>query len=50
MVNMYLGNPQLMEQVEPMVIEQQAIDWIIENGKSKAKKISFKDYMNAPAS
>jgi trigger factor len=50
MVNMYLGNPQLMEQIEPMVIEQQAIDWIIENGKSKAKKISFKDYMNAPAS
>ena len=50
MVNMYLGNPQLMEQVEPMVIEQQAIDWIIEHGKSKAKKISFKDYMNAPAS
>ena len=50
MVNMYLGNPQLMQQIEPMVIEQQAIDWIIENGKSKAKKISFKDYMNAPAS
>jgi len=50
MVEMYLGNPQLMEQIEPMVIEQQAIDWIIENGKSKSKKISFKDYMNAPAS
>jgi trigger factor len=50
MVNMYLGNPQLMQQIEPMVIEQQAIDWIVENGKSKAKKISFKDYMNAPAS
>jgi trigger factor len=50
MVNMYLGNPQVMEQIEPMVIEQQAIDWIVENGKSKAKKISFKDYMNAPAS
>jgi len=33
-----------------MVVEQQAINWIIEHGKSKAKKISFKDYMNAPAS
>jgi hypothetical protein len=33
-----------------MVIEQQAINWIIENGKSKAKKISFKEYMDAPAS
>jgi len=50
MVDMYLGNPQVMQQIEPMVIEQQAIDWIIEHGKSKAKKISFKDYMNAPAS
>ena len=50
MVDMYLSNPQVMQQIEPMVIEQQAIHWIIENGKSKAKKISFKEYMNAPAS
>ncbi len=50
MVSMYLGNPQVMQQIEPMVIEQQAIDWIAEHGKSKTKKISFKDYMNAPAS
>jgi trigger factor len=50
MVNMYLSNPQVMQQIEPMVIEQQAINWIIENGKSKAKKISFKEYMDAPAS
>ena len=50
MINMYLGNPQVMQQIEPMVIEQQAIDWIVEHGKSKTKKISFKDYMNAPAS
>jgi len=50
MISMYLENPQVMQQIEPMVIEQQAIDWIIENGKSKPKKISFKEYMNAPAS
>jgi len=50
MVNMYLGDPKVMQQIEPMVVEQQAINWIIEHGKSKAKKISFKDYMNAPAS
>jgi len=50
MVDMYLSNPQVMQQIEPMVIEQQAIDWIIEHGKTQAKKISFKDYMNAPAS
>lgn len=50
MVEMYMSNPQVMEQVEPMVVEQLAIDWLLENGKVKNKKISFKDYMNALAS
>ncbi len=50
MVEMYLGNPQVMQQVEPMVVEQMAIEWLLENGKVKSKKIAFKDYMNAPAS
>jgi len=50
MVSMYMSNPQVMQQVEPMVVEQKAIDWLLENGKVKAKKVSFKDYMNAPAS
>lgn len=50
MVNMYLGNPQVMQQIEPMVVEQKAVDWLLENGKSKTKKVSFKDYMNPPAS
>jgi len=48
MVNMYLGNPQVMQQVEPMVVEQKAVDWLLENGKSKKKRVSFKDYMNPP--
>ncbi len=50
MVNMYMANPQIMQQVEPMVVEQKAIDWLLENGKVKSKKVSFKDYMNPPAS
>ena len=50
MVNMYLSNPQVMEQIVPMVIEQQAVDWILENGKVKPKKISFGEFMNPPAS
>ncbi len=50
MANMYMSNPQVMQQIEPMVIEQQAIDWIIANGKTKSKKVSFKEFMNAPAS
>ena len=50
MVNMYMGNPQVMQQIEPMVVEQQAVEWIIENGEAKVKKIAFKEYMNPPAS
>ena len=46
MVNMYLGNPQVMQQVEPMVLEQQALDWLLENGKSSTKKVGFNEYMN----
>ncbi|MBT8088675.1 MAG: trigger factor [Gammaproteobacteria bacterium] len=50
MVEMYMSNPQVLQQVEPMVVEQLAVDWLLANGKVKDKKISFKDYMNAPAS
>tara|TARA_R110002096_G_scaffold6305_7_gene29289 strand:- start:3471 stop:4766 length:1296 start_codon:yes stop_codon:yes gene_type:complete len=50
MVNMYLSNPQVMQQIEPMVAEQQAIEWIIANGKNKTKKVKFKEFMNPQAS
>ncbi len=50
MVEMYMSNPQLMQQIEPIVVEQMAIDWLVGNGKVKTRKVSFKDYMNAPAS
>ena len=46
MVNMYMGNPQIVQQIEPMVLEQQVIDWLLEHGKTSKKKVSFKDYMN----
>ena len=45
MANMYLANPQVMQQVEPMVLEQLAIEWLIEHGKIKDKPVSFTDYM-----
>ena len=50
MVDMYMSNPEILKQVEPMVVEQLANDWLLEHGKVKTKKIAFKDYMNAPAS
>lgn len=46
MVNMYLGNPQVVQQIQPVVLEQQALDWILENGKSSTRKVAFGEYMN----
>ncbi len=50
MVKMYMSNPQVMQQIEPMVVEQKAVEWLLENGQTKARKVTFKDYMNPPAS
>ena len=46
MVNLYLGNQQFLQQVQPVVLEQQAFDWLLENGKRTTKKVAFKEYMN----
>ena len=46
MVTTYMSNPQIMSQIEPMVLEEQAVEWLIENGKESKKSIGFKDYMN----
>ncbi|MDJ0812605.1 MAG: trigger factor [Woeseiaceae bacterium] len=46
MVNLYLGNPQIVQQIQPVVLEQQAFDWLLENGKSSTKKVGFTEYMN----
>ena len=45
MAQTYLSNPQIMQQIEPMVLEDQAVDWIVQNGKEKSKKIGFAEYM-----
>mgnify|MGYP001554142220 CR=1 FL=1 len=47
MVNVYMSNPQIVQQIQPMVLEQQALDWLMENGKTSVKKIAFTEYMNA---
>jgi trigger factor len=45
MVQNYMSTPQVMERLEPMVTEEQAVEWIIENGVENTKQISFKEYM-----
>ena len=47
MVEMYMNNPQVRQQVEPVVLEQMAFDWLLDQGKVKSKKVKFKDFMNA---
>lgn len=46
MVNVYLGNPRLVQQVQPAVLEQQALDWLLENGKTTTRKVTFREFMN----
>ena len=45
MVANYMSNPQIVGQFEPMVLEQQAVDWLVGNGLEKTEKVPFKDYM-----
>jgi len=49
MVANSMSNPQFISQIEPMVLEDQAVDWIVEHGKEKKKKIDFKEYMQPSA-
>ncbi len=46
MVAMYMSNEQVIAQVEPVVLEEQAVDWLTENGVTKTRKVGFKEYMN----
>ena len=47
MVEMYMSNPQLRQQIEPIVLEEVALDFLMEQGKVKTKKVKFKDFMNS---
>jgi FKBP-type peptidyl-prolyl cis-trans isomerase (trigger factor) len=46
MVELYVNDPQVRQQIEPLVLEQTAVDWLIDNGTVKSKKITFTEYMD----
>ena len=46
MVAMYMRNEQAIAQIEPIVLEDQAVEWLTENGAIKTRKVGFKEYMN----
>lgn len=49
MVAGYLSNPQLMQQIEPLVLEEQAVEWLVEQGQLTIRKIGFGEYMKPQA-
>ena len=46
LIEQYMGNQQIMSQIQSMVLEEQAFDLIAKEGKKKSSKISFSEYMN----
>lgn len=43
----YLNDPKFLQQIEPMVLEDQAIEALREKGTETSRKVSFKEYMDA---
>ena len=42
-IQLYYGNPNLLQQVESSVMEEQVVDWVLENAKVTPKEMSFQD-------
>ena len=47
MVDMYMKSADIRRQIEPAALEQVAVDWLVEHGRSKARSVRFTDYMNS---
>ena len=42
-IQLYYSNPQLLAQVESSALEEQVVDWVLENAKVSSRAMSFKD-------
>jgi trigger factor len=49
-VQLYYNSQQMMQQVESSVLEEQVVDWVLENAKVTPKEMSFQDVMDAATS
>ena len=47
MILNYLNDPKFLQQIEPMVLEDQAIEALRAKGSEETKKVEFKAYMDA---
>ncbi len=48
LVSAYLGNQDFLSRLGPVVLEEQAVDWLIDNSRVEEKQVPFADYMQAP--
>lgn len=44
-IELYRSEPRMMDQIENMVLEEQVIDWVLENAKVSNKSMSFSELM-----
>jgi trigger factor len=42
-VQLYYGNQRLLQQVESSVMEEQVVDWVLENAKVTPKEMKFQE-------
>ena len=44
---MYMKSADIRRQIEPAALEQVAVDWLVEHGRSRARSVRFAEYMNS---
>jgi len=45
-LQMYYGNQQLLQQVENAVLDEQVVDWVLENAKVTSHKMTFQEVLS----
>ena len=48
-IRLYYGDERLLKSVENAVLEEQVVDWVVDNVKVSDKAMSFNDVINAAA-
>jgi trigger factor len=46
-MQLYYGNQRLMQQVESSVLEEQVVDWVLENAKVTPKAMKFQEVITS---
>jgi len=45
-MQMYYGNQQLLQQVENAVLEEEVVDWVLENAKVTSQEMTFQEVIS----